>query len=180
MLRMPAAPSKGATMVMRASCALASATCACATSSAAAFWSSALRLTKFCATSSRLRSRLVRAMPACAMACCSCACCSVSSSLTSNWPRRIRWPSENPSFTTRPLTSGRTITLCRERNVPTAWASSSSVAVSTLPTSTTAGPVGRAASGAAAFAADEESVDRVWYHHAAAPATEMPITATSV
>ena len=138
-------PSKGATMRMRASCALDSATWASATSSAAALWSTALWLTKFSATSSRLRCRLVRAMLACASDCFSCACCSVSSSCTSNWPRLTRWPSPKPSAATRPLTSGRSTTPWRDCSEPTACASSASVMASTLPTSTLTGPPGRAA-----------------------------------
>ena len=194
-------PSKGATMRMRASCALASATCASATSSAAALWSTALWLTKFCDTRSRLRCRLVRAMLACASACFSWACCSVSSSCTSNWPRRTRWPSAKPSDEMRPLTSGRSITPWRERSEPTAWASSSSVMASTLPTSTLTGPAGPAgppgpaappgpAPGAAALGPAPASAAagaalagagaRFCHHHASPASTAMPSTATHV
>ena len=52
---------------MRASCAWASATCASRHLEVAALWSTALWLMKFCATSSWLRCRLVRAMLACGL-----------------------------------------------------------------------------------------------------------------
>ena len=186
---MPATASKGATMRMRASCALDSATWASATSSAAALWSTALWLTKFSATSSRLRCRLVRAMLACASDCFNWACCSVSSSCTSNWPRLTRWPSAKPSAATRPLTSGRNTTPWRDCSDPTACASSARVIVSTLPTSTLTGPSGvpepaaapgSAASGWVPAAAGAVPCGRFCHHHAAAASIAMPSNATQV
>ena len=110
----------------RESCARASATCASATSSAAAFWSTALWLTKFCASrlaaalqvgarDARLRLRLLQLRVA--------AACRRAAPATGRF--RTRSPSVKPSRAMRPLTSGRTITVCTARRVPTAWASSS-------------------------------------------------------
>ena len=120
-------PSNGATMRRRAAVARASASLACDTCRFAALSSTDRWLMKPCATSSWLRLWLAWAIDSSAWACCSCARGSWSSSCTSSWPRRTRSPSRKLSCVTRPLTSGRSTTLCRERRLPTAWASSVSL-----------------------------------------------------
>src|SRR3990167_257718 len=124
MLRRPTVPSNGAVMRMRCRRACASATWASATCRLAWLSSSTRCATKFSATSSWLRLKLARAIESWAWAWLSSARCSTSSSCTSNWPRRTRAPSAKAICATRPLTSGRSVTLWRERSVPTAWASS--------------------------------------------------------
>ena len=79
---------------------------------------------------------LARATDTWACAWLSSAFCSTSSSCTSNWPLRTRAPSANAICTTRPATSGRSITLWRDLSVPTACASSCKLVTATLATST--------------------------------------------
>ncbi|ODS68483.1 MAG: hypothetical protein ABS38_06550 [Acidovorax sp. SCN 68-22] len=108
-------------------------------------------LTKPCATSSRLRWSLARAIDTSACACATCARGSWSSSCTSSAPLRTRWPSRNPRATTRPATSGRSTTLFCERRLPTACTLSTRSRCCTVATSTL-------------------TAERC-HHHAAAPAT---------
>jgi hypothetical protein len=83
---------------------------------------------------------------------------------------------------TRPDTSGRSITLWRERRLPTAWASSDSLAISTLAASTEI-RFSRAAPLPAA--GDEASAALPWrlgflQPPGGADATAMPATATAI
>jgi len=119
-------PSNGARMRSREAVACASASFAWATSRLAALSSTERWLMKPWATSSWLRLWLAWAMDSSAWACCTWARGNWSSNCTSTWPWRTRWPSVKLSWVMRPLTSGRSTTLRRERRLPTASASSRS------------------------------------------------------
>ena len=188
-LRMPTVPSNGARIAMRERRAQESASCASATCKLAAVSSSTRCATKFCATSSWLRFRLAWAIDTWARACLISARCKTSSSCTSTWPLRTRWPSVKPSCLTRPGTSGRSITLWRERRLPTDCASSCRAMRSTFATSTPAGRGAEAAAAGpeAACAGPAAALDVApiscgplgldWYHQAAPEAAAMPTTA---
>ena len=189
MLRMPTVPSKGAMIAMRDKRAHESANWASVTCRLAALSSSTRWATKFWATSSWLRLKLASAIDTCALACLISARCRVSSNCTSNWPLRTTAPSEKPISRTRPGTSGRIITLWRERSEPTDCASSRKLTRSTLATSTpaalgaeaeAAGPDAPTEGGAAPLAVislGPWGFD--WYHHAAPEAAAIPSTATT-
>ena len=189
-LRMPATPSNGATMRNRAAVARARASLACATCKLAELSSTERRLMKFCATSSWLRMWLASAIDSSARACCCWANGNWSSSCTISWPRRTFWPSRKLICVTRPLTSGRSMTLWRERKLPTAWASSASRTTSTRPISTAGGRAAPLTAPAAGVAAPREPLTtaaslaggagRFWYHQAAPDAAAMPSTAIAV
>ena len=200
MLRMPATPSKGATIFSRARVARASASLASATCRLAALSSTARCAMNFSSTSSWLRLWFARAMETSASACFTCAIGNWSSSCTSSWPRRTRWASPKLICVTRPDTSGRSTMLWRERRLPTACASSVILWVSTRATSTAGARPGALAPpaaglalplplplplprsvGAAAVAASPGSACRGFCSHQAAPeAAAIPTTATTV
>ena len=173
---------------MRDQRAQASASCASATCRPALLSSSTRCATKLCESNSWLRLRLAWAIDTWACACLISARCSVSSSCTSTCPLRTAAPSAKPISRTRPATSGRIMTLWRERKVPTDWASSCNRARSALATSTPAtrgavpAPADAAAAGLGAPACAVTSVGpcgRDWYHHAPADAAAIPTTATT-
>ena len=173
----------------QASATWASATCRLAPLSSSTRWA-----TKLCATSSWLRLRLAWAIDTWACACLISACCKMSSSCTSTWPLRTRRAvGKADARFTRPATSGRNITLWRERKVPTDCASSCRRARSALTTSTPAAR-GRPAPPGAGAASRRAGTRRArsspplisigpcgrdWYHHAPADAGAIPTTATT-
>ncbi|UUZ66122.1 hypothetical protein LP417_28885 [Polaromonas sp. P1-6] len=95
----------------------------------------------------------------------------------------------------RPLTSGRSTTLRRERKLPTACMSSMSRVTSTLATSTDGGlppgmPLAAPCLGAPAGDSPDKAFEDAsatpslalgfWYHHAAPEAAAIPATAITV
>ena len=147
---MPATPSNGARMRRRCAVASARASLASATSRLAALSSTDRWLMNPWATSSWLRLWLARAIDNSARLCCTWARGNWSSSCTSSCPLRTRCPSLKLSCVMRPLISGRSTTLRRERKLPTASASSRMVIWRTLVASTITGFAGPCAPGLAA------------------------------
>jgi hypothetical protein len=141
-----------------------------------------------CSTSSWLRLWLARAIDSSASACFTCASGSWSSSCTSSCPRRTRSASRKLIFVTRPDTSGRSITLWRERRLPTVAVSSVTRCSSTRATSTdgtrvepfgAGAPAGAPAPGVAA-AGSLGRCGCCWYHQAPPEAAAITTAATTV